>query len=204
MKITVLILAYNEEKFIERCLRSVFSQVTNFDYEVIVVNDASEDATAAILTKSPFPITVLTNEKNLGIGYSAGLGLQHSTGQYFVRIDGDDYVSEYLLQTLGICIVKRKVSAVSCDYNITDSDSNVIGYGDSQKKPIACGVLYNKDALIEVGGYDASFRIYEDVELRERFSKVGKVINIPIPLYNYRAHGNNSTGLSKVLSHSSK
>ena len=51
MKFTVLVLAFNEERFIERCLRSLMFQKTQYEFEILVVNDASTDATLNIIER---------------------------------------------------------------------------------------------------------------------------------------------------------
>lgn len=51
IKVSVLCLAFNHEKYIEECLESIIKQKTNFEYEIIINDDASTDDTAKIIRK---------------------------------------------------------------------------------------------------------------------------------------------------------
>ena len=93
MILSIIVTAYNLEKYIEECIHSLF-----FDggsYEVIVVNDGSIDHTLGILlnlTCNYDQLKVL-NQDNEGVGSARNLGLKHATGKYVWFIDGDDVVS---------------------------------------------------------------------------------------------------------------
>jgi glycosyltransferase involved in cell wall biosynthesis len=95
IKVSVSILAYNHESFIEQAVRSVLSQRTNFDYEIVVGEDCSTDRTLEILTrlKDEFPdkIRLLTNHRNLGMIQNSIRSLQACDGEYVAMLDGDDY-----------------------------------------------------------------------------------------------------------------
>lgn len=201
MKISVILCCFNEEKYIERALRSVLSQKCEVDYEVIIIDDCSTDSTPRILRHFEDRVRIFTNTKNMGIGYSSQKGVELSQGHYFVRVDGDDYVSEYFVQILYMAITEGKHAAVSSDYYIVDEFGSKLFYGSAVTNPIACGVIYNKDLLISIGGYEKALALYEDKDLRRRFTAKYPIINLPIPLYRYRAHKDNSTGKQSVLSH---
>ena len=51
IKVSVICLAYNQEEYIETAIQSFVSQITNFDYEIIIHDDASQDRTAVIINK---------------------------------------------------------------------------------------------------------------------------------------------------------
>lgn len=63
-----------------RCLRSLFSQINAPEFEIIVVDDASDDATALILEAFSTEITVLRNNPHLGLPASLNLGIKASCG----------------------------------------------------------------------------------------------------------------------------
>lgn len=88
MKISVVIPAYNEEQDIEKAILAV-EKALHAD-EIIVVNDASTDRTVEILEGMQRPyIKILTNEKNMGHGYSVVRGLKEARGNYVLYIDAD-------------------------------------------------------------------------------------------------------------------
>ena len=87
----------------------------------------------------------------------------------------------------------NKYDAVSCDYLVVDSNENIISRENALEKPIACAIMFSKDKLTQVGLYDSKFRLMEEQDLRNRFTKKFKIMNIEIPLYRYLMHDNNAT-----------
>ena len=68
------------------------------------------------------------------------------------------------------------------------SSGNTLGLGSCETKPIACGIMYSRDMLNELGGYNPNSRLYEDEDLRSRVIKKYEIVRLPIPLYRYRLH----------------
>lgn len=98
-KISVIIPAYNSEKYLERCIVSVMNQSFQ-DFECIVVNDGSQDNTKTILETLSLKYAKLKNfhKENGGVSSARNYGLAESNGQYVVFIDSDDYIlQDYLL-----------------------------------------------------------------------------------------------------------
>ena len=199
--LSIIVCARNEERFIERCLRSLANQDTRFEYEVIVVDDASTDATPELLTRFDLPnLTVITMKENVGIGAASNEGLRESKGRLVVRVDADDYVSIHFCNTMVVSILEAQAKAVRCDYFTVDESGSFLGAYNSVENPIACGIIFEKDALVEVGLYDPKLRTDEDVELEARFRAKFEILHIPVPLYRYRQHpGNTSGGTAKNL-----
>lgn len=98
IKFSIIIPAYNSEKFIGECLNSIFSQ-TYKNVEIIVVNDCSTDNTLKVLERYE-QIKVFSTLVNSRQGVARNIGLQHSTGDYVLFVDSDDtlYDSEVLSQ----------------------------------------------------------------------------------------------------------
>lgn len=201
LDVSVIVCCFNEELFLERCLRSILSQKTQFNFEVIVVDDASTDNSLSIVERYSDKVTIIKNKTNLGIGATANLGIRNSRGRFVVRVDGDDYVSQHFIEVLTVGLKELNAHAVECDYSIVGDDDSILGKGSPLLNPIACGILFKKDLLVSVGLYDDNQKIYEEIELRERFEKLYCIKHIGIPLYRYRAHDNNTTGLVKVFGH---
>jgi glycosyltransferase involved in cell wall biosynthesis len=99
MDISVVIPCYNGEKYIARAIRSVLDQCYDNDlYEVIVVNDGSNDNTSKILDYYSDRVKIITNEKNFGLAYSRNEGIRNSKGRYILCVDADDYIHRDLLK----------------------------------------------------------------------------------------------------------
>ncbi len=199
IKLSVIVSAFNQEKYIGRCLRSLLKQSLNRDeYEIIVINDGSFDKTSYALELFNSPkedlIKVITNEENLGLPTSLNKGINASKGKYIVRVDSDDFVNFNFLQFLSFYLdTNPESSAISCDYYLISEDEKVIERMESDKDPIACGILFRKETLIDIGLYDESFLYNEEVELRLRYLKKYSIKRLAIPLYRYRRHSDNIT-----------
>lgn len=89
-KVSVVMPAYNAEKYIGEAIESILNQ-TFTDFEFIIINDGSTDGTKDIILEYDDPrIVLLENEKNSGIVVSLNKGIQFARGQYIARMDSDD------------------------------------------------------------------------------------------------------------------
>lgn len=95
-KFSIIIPAYNVEKYINKCLKSVFNQ-TFKDYEVIVVNDGSTDNTKKYI--EPYDV-LLINKKNSGLSSARNTGVSYAKGKYLIFLDSDDYIEKDLLKEI--------------------------------------------------------------------------------------------------------
>ena len=95
MKLSVVMVTYNHERFIAQALSSVLAQRTNFDFEVIVAEDCSTDGTRAIVMdfvrRYPSKILPLLRERNLGMMRNFKEALAACRGSYVALLEGDDY-----------------------------------------------------------------------------------------------------------------
>ena len=200
-KVTVLISAYNEEKYIGRCIRSLLDQSFSRDeYEIIVINDGSTDKTSYALSLFDKAIRVINNKQNLGLPSSLNIAIDKSNADYIVRVDADDFVNKNFLNFLYQFIeFNDYYDSIACDYFIVDDEEKIIDRKDCLKSPIACGILFKKTDLIEIGLYDEDFFLNEEVELRHRYLEKFKIGRLELPLYRYRKHKNNMTNNKEQL-----
>lgn len=99
--ISIIVPAYNVEKFLPSCIESIVNQ-TFENFELILVNDGSTDSSGAIcnsFAKNDYRIKVI-NQENKGLVNARKSGLQASTGKYVLYIDGDDYVESDFCEML--------------------------------------------------------------------------------------------------------
>jgi len=198
-KVSVIVAAYNQERFIGRCLRSLLHQtMSHSSYEIIVVDDGSIDRTPYALELFSDPadsvIKIVRNETNLGLPASINRGLRQAMAPYVVRVDSDDFVNANFLNFLHYYLeANRYADAVACDYLLLDDEERELGRCNCAVEPIACGIMFRKEQLFDIGLYDESFRCHEERELRVRFEKKYKIHRLELPLYRYRRHDNNIT-----------
>lgn len=91
--VSVCMITYNHENFIEQAIESILSQVTQFIYEIIICDDKSSDNTLHIIEKyeKKHKIVLIKNEKNLGPWRSLDLTFKKAKGEYIALLEGDDY-----------------------------------------------------------------------------------------------------------------
>ncbi len=94
-----IIPVYNTEKYLTRCLDSVFAQICK-DFEVIVVDDCSPGDCAGIVKSYPKHIHYLRQDRNRSLLQARILGGKLATGKYLISLDSDDFVSPELTQAL--------------------------------------------------------------------------------------------------------
>jgi glycosyltransferase involved in cell wall biosynthesis len=122
MKVSVWITAYNHERFIEKALDSVLNQKTNFDYEVVIGEDCSQDKTRDIVLsyKAQYPdkIKLFLPEKNLGMNPMFYASFPLCDGNYIAWLDGDDYwTDEYKLQKQ-VDFLEQNPEFVMCTHKV--------------------------------------------------------------------------------------
>lgn len=93
-RFSIIISAYNIEKYIKRAIDSVLEQ-TFTNYELIVVNDCSKDSTLEKIKEyDDQRVIIINNERNRGLGAVRNIGIEKATGEYIVHLDGDDTLFE--------------------------------------------------------------------------------------------------------------
>jgi len=94
MILSIIMPCYNVATTLERALDSIINQRTNFEYEIVIVDDGSTDSTVTIAQKYSLQyknMRILCNEINRGNAYTFYTGLTAAKGRYFCVLDGDDY-----------------------------------------------------------------------------------------------------------------
>ena len=201
--VSVIVAAHNEERFIGRCLLSLVAQQFPRDkYDVIVVDDGSTDKTETILDTFADEVKVLRNQENLGLPASLNKAITSTRSKFVVRVDADDYVNAAFLEVLYLFLAENpQFDAAACDYLLVDDREEVIGRRDAMKEPIACGIMFRTEQLIDIGLYDETFLRHEDRDLRVRFLDRYSIHHVPLPLYRYRRHEENITNDVEAMAH---
>lgn len=194
MKISIVIPTFNYDKYIARAIRSCIGQsFSKNEFEIIVVNDSSKDSTQYILESYGHWIRVLENRENRGLPYSRNKGIENAGGEFIVNLDADDYLHRDFLKIAFLHMKFNHCDAIASDYYIVDDNEEIICRMNVYEKPIACGIIFRKEQMAEIGLYDTSLRVAEDVDFRLRFEERFRIERINLPLYRYRMHKQNLT-----------
>lgn len=195
MLVSVIITAHNYGRYLERAIRSAMNQsLAKESYEIIVVDDASTDETPQVLDNYNSEIRVVRLDENVGLAEARNIGIRKAKGQYVVFLDADDYFQSDILKVQSVFLTENnRLDAVAVDYYLVNEYGDHLEWVSAEERPIACGIMFRKDRLYDVGLYDTTFRAREDEDMRIRFLKQFNIYNIILPLYRYRRHGNNLT-----------
>ena len=201
--ISIIVCSYNHAKWVERCLRSLLHQdfVRKEEYEVILIDDKSIDITQEVLKNFKFQnFRYFKNKKNIGLPQSINKAIKLSKGRYVVRVDSDDYVARNFLYLTKLFLnLNREYQAVAVDYYKVDDNEVFLSKNSCLDEQIACGIMFRKECLFDIGLYDPKFKMREGHEMRTRFEKKYKIGRLNLPLYKYRSHAFNRTKNIKLL-----
>ena len=116
VKVSVIMPAYNRETYIRESIDSVLAQRFT-DFELIVVDDGSTDATAAIVESYTDRRIRLIRQSNRGVSVARNTGLEAARGRFITFLDSDDLYYPDFLNTLFRLIRSTKTDMVFCDFS---------------------------------------------------------------------------------------
>lgn len=198
--ISVISPVYNAEKTIRETIESVLNQ-TLTDFELIIVNDGSQDATLEVISSIQDLRIKVFSYANAGVSASRNRGIIQATGEYISFIDADDLWTPDKLEAQFNALKEHPEAAIAYSWtDWIDESSQLIGAGVHQT---ASGNVYGKlllgdfigsgsnplirkQALVEVGGFDQSLVHAEDWDLWLRLAARYHFIAVPSPQVLYR------------------
>lgn len=94
MKLSIIIVNYNVERFLEQCLHSVYRALQGIEAEVFVVDNASVDGSVAMVQERFPQVKLLINQENVGFSKANNQAIEQSTGEYVLLLNPDTVVEE--------------------------------------------------------------------------------------------------------------
>lgn len=204
-EVSVLLPAYNAERYVERSVRSILGQT--FDrFELLIVDDGSSDRTGEILESlaRTDPRIRLTRRENLGLVASLNELIGRARAPLLARMDADDIAEPtrferevaYLAEHPDCVLVGSRVTLIDPDdaplctwIDAFDHDEIVGRFLDGQGQIVVHPtVIMRADAVRALGGYRAEYFPTEDLDLFLRLAEVGRLANLPESLLRYRDH----------------
>ena len=205
MKVTVLIAVYNGGEYLRQAIGDVLGQ-TYADFELLVVDDASTDGSADLARSFDDPrIRVLRNPANLGQAPSLNVGLAEARGAYVARLDADDrMLPERLDRQVAVLDGQPHVALVGTWVDVVDESGKLWGtlrgdirdYTDFVAAVLVDhypfghpSLMYRREVVLGLGGYDAELAPAEDKDLYRRLVLAGHEARVVRePLVHYRRH----------------
>lgn len=155
--ISIIVPVYNSEKTLARCIDSILHQ-TYYDYELILIDDGSTDASFSIIEKYAIshPNIVAIHKENGGVSSARNKGLGLAKGNFVCFVDSDDYVEPNYLEDLHNCISNNDTDIalclISCSREKVSSTNTVY----NNKDAIITSILNNEEH--NAGPYNKLFR----------------------------------------------
>jgi glycosyltransferase involved in cell wall biosynthesis len=145
--VSVCIVTYNQERFVEQTLQSILNQNTNFQYEIIIGDDCSTDSTRKIiedfLVRYPDVIVPLFHEKNIGPIENIKSVYRKANGKYIYHLDGDDLALPNKLQRqFDVMESNSDCSICTHDMQYIDAEGNKVREWIHQKGKFDLDYLY--------------------------------------------------------------
>ncbi len=207
MKVSVLVPVYGVEKYIERCVISLFEQTYN-DIEFIFVNDCTKDDSIAVLHNvlQRYPnrtqqVKIIKHVVNRGLAAARNTALDNATGDYLMHVDSDDYLETNAVELLVGMALEKNADIVVCDAKVVfkHKEAQVLSFPINDKETYLRGIL-NKSIAPSIWGKLYSMKFYKDSGVRsieglnhgEDYAVVPrlvylatKVVKLNVALYNY-------------------
>jgi glycosyltransferase involved in cell wall biosynthesis len=121
-RIDIVVLTYNHEAYIQKCLEGIANQIYDGHIRVILINDASTDDTQTILNQItadfPFELVIYKNETNEGILHNIKLAAEKLAASYVAFIDGDDYWTENYKLQRQIDFLEKNKEFIGCFHDV--------------------------------------------------------------------------------------
>ena len=225
LKVSVLIPIWNVEKYIERCLRSVFEQTIADQAEFILVNDCSPDNSMKIAETviGDYPhlknqIKVINHETNRGSAAARDTLLKNAAGTYFIFVDSDDWMEPDYLEELLNAAERENADVAGCNLikefgnrsepvkvPLPPDGKECVGRLLTGEIPGWLPVKLMKKEIIDsnpdtrwwVEGLDLTEDLLFSVQF---FYYAHKIVYIDQELYHYRQDNNSSLSIQNNLS----
>lgn len=221
-KVSVIIPVYNVERYIERCLHSLFCQTLD-DIEYVFIDDGTPDNSIRkifeVLKQYPHrkpQAKILFHSENRGVSVARGTGIKAAIGDYVIHCDPDDYIEPNMYELMYSEAITKDLDIVTCGFYVETATSNSVQNISFKGSPIdylktgiksafsyasLCNKLIRRDIfekhkIIPYAGCDYG----EDLGCVMRILYYAQSLSfISIPLYHYCHRPTSITGTHENL-----
>ncbi len=215
-KVSILVAAYNTEKYLRQCLDSLINQTLQ-DIQIICIDDASTDSTSNILKEYSIKdkrITILTQKENQGQAKARNRGLEIATGEFITMTDSDDWLAPDALEKAYEVSKKfPQADTILLDVKYYYESTNIYSSYNyrAKKKPYTGkeafllslnwsihGIYVIRNHIHKAYPYDDYSRMYSDDNTTKLHFLHSKEVHFSEGIYYYRQHNNSHTHLHNI------
>lgn len=215
--VSVIVPAYNSNKYIKKCLDSIINQ-TYKKIEIIIIDDGSIDGTGDICDYycKLYSYIHVFHIKNSGVSYARNYAIEKSKGDYLIFVDSDDYIEKNMIEKLLSEYTDESIGIVCCNLNYESENGVMIKEYNSQNiefmlndypkmmhdilsiQGYACNKMYKRKLLnnIEDDYFSTDIYVTEDELFNYKIFKVCKNFKIKYindKLYHYVIRENSAS-----------
>jgi len=208
--VSICIPTYNRKGYLKHTLDSVFIQ-TYKDYEVVIVDDGSTDGTKEMVENSDYQLRYYWHE-NQGEAAACNKLIELAKGKYISFVHSDDLLyPDSIERMVNAMLAEPEDVVVYGNYVRINKNGNDCGQstkklysGDITKYLFennivhACGSLFPKKALQEVGGLDTTLKVSYDYKMELQLSLKYRFIGLDKPTFMRRRHSSNTSNNSYI------
>jgi len=211
-RVSVLTTVYNGMPYLPKAVDSILNQ-TYSDFDYIIVDDGSNDATPAYLASLTDPRVQIISQPNTGTGPAAQHGLKYCSGEYIARMDADDYsLPTRLEEQVAFMDAHPEVGLLGCQMapmgdkrvgrslEMPTTHPKIFADMMAGRHGIAHSCLLIRTArLREVGGY-WTLPLQDEWDMTLKVGEISQLANLDQVLFHYRIHSGsiNGTGMKRM------
>ena len=195
---------FNCEDYILESVKSVINNSFR-NFEIIIINDGSTDSSLDLIKSVKDDRIKIFNKINSGLIETLNYGIKKCNSEIIMRMDADDIIDLHKINKQLKVFISTDSILLGTQGYIIDKKGKVIGninlpLNNNEIKRalnsispsfIHPSIMFYKDALLKLGGYNKFFKHAEDYEMFMRIGKIGKLSNIKDRLIYLRKHDNN-------------
>ena len=215
--VSIILPVYNVEKYLRRCLDSLVNQDCSCSYEIIIINDGSQDGSADIIGEfeQRYDFIRAISQENAGVSAARNAGIAEAKGKYVALVDSDDFVETGYISVMYELAEKHDADIVQCRYRNyfekNQSSMNILlshrkGVFDGEKalgslitditvRSYPWNKLYKRSIFVDNKiAYPINRRFEDLITTPVLFSHAKKVAFTREVLYNYSHRSDSMTG----------
>jgi glycosyltransferase involved in cell wall biosynthesis len=200
-RVSVLVTVYNREAFLAACLESILASTFD-DFEIVIVDDGSEDFSVAIaeeFARRETRIRFVRNETNLGDYPNRMKAASLASGEYLKYVDSDDLIYPHTLAVMVEAMTTHRDADLGLSYSMPEAEHpypwklvphdawqrEFLGPGCMSSGPT--GAIIKRSAFFSLGGF-RSWGVLSDTDMWYRMSAQAPIVLLPPGLVWWRRH----------------